>query len=254
MTIDERARVSTKFAPWIKHLPGPSQEPYRGGIVVFPHAGAAATSYRKLAKKLANGGDTFIVQYPQRAERLNHPAPETVRDLASGLFEAGPWRQAAPLRLFGHSMGAVVAFEFARIAEQRGVAVRTLWVSAGPVPSSVASLTELPTSDAELLADLADLGGTDPRLLADEEFAELLVNAARCDYEALNRYDCGNGVRIHADIHAVAGRHDHRVDAASLRRWGNHTNGSFTLSFFDGGHFYLDNHINTVGNRVIREV
>lgn len=254
MTIDERAHVSTTFAPWIKHLPGPSGEPYRGGIVVFPHAGAAAAGYRKLAKKLAAGGDTFVVQYPQRAERINHPAPETVRDLANGLFEAGPWCKAAPLRLFGHSMGAVVAFEFARIAEQRGIAVRNLWVSAGPVPSSVASLADLPTDDEELLTDLADLGGTDPRLLADEEFAELLINAARCDYEALNRYDCGDGVRIRADIHVVAGRHDQRVDAGSLRRWAKHTNGAFTLSFFDGGHFYLNNHINTVGNQVITDL
>jgi surfactin synthase thioesterase subunit len=254
MTIDEGTHVSTKFAPWIKHLPGPSGEPYRGGIVVFPHAGAAAASYRRLARKLAAGGDTFVVQYPQRAERLNHPAPETVHELAQGLFEAGPWREAAPLRLFGHSMGAVVAFEFARIAEQRGIAVRKLWVSAGPVPSTVASLAELPTSDAELLADLADLGGTDERLLADEEFAELLINAARCDYEALNRYDCSDGVRISADIHAVGGRHDHRVEAESLRRWAKHTNGSFTLSFFDGGHFYLDEHVNTVSHRVITEV
>ncbi|MCV7381858.1 thioesterase [Mycobacterium alsense] len=254
MTSDERAHVPTTFAPWIKRLPGPSGEPYRGGIVVFPHAGAAATSYRKLAEKLAAGGDTFVVQYPQRAERLNDPAPQTVHDLAFGLFEAGPWRKAAPLRLFGHSMGAVVAFEFARIAEQRGIAVRKLWVSAGPVPSSVASLADLPTDDEELLADLADLGGTDSRLLADEEFAELLVNAARCDYEALNRYDCSDGVRIRADIHAVGGRHDRRVDAGSLRRWAKHTNGTFALSFLDGGHFYLDNHINTVGNRVITEV
>lgn len=252
--IDERTDVSTNFAPWIKQTPGSGKQPHRGGIVVFPHAGAAAASYRKLATKLAASEDTFVVQYPQRAERLNHPAPRNLHDLARGLFDAGPWHEAAPLRLFGHSMGAVVAFEFARIAEQHGVVVRKLWVSAGPVPSSIATLPELPTDGAELLADLADRGGTDPRLLADDEFAELLVNAARCDYAALNRYDCGDGVRIRADIHVVGGRDDRRVDAASLRRWAKHTDGEFTLSFFDGGHFYLDNHINTVGNRVITEI
>ncbi|MCV7074549.1 MULTISPECIES: thioesterase II family protein [Mycobacterium] len=244
----------TTFAPWIKHVPGPGQQPYRGAIVVFPHAGAAAASYLKLAKALAAGSDTFVVQYPQRAERLDDPAPETIHSLARGLFESGPWRRAAPLRLFGHSMGALVAFEFARIAEQRGTAVQKLWVSAGPVPSTVAELPELPTSDAQLLADLADLGATDPRLLADEEFAELLTNAARCDYEALNRYDCSDGVRIRADIHAVGGRQDRRVDAGSLHRWARHTDGCFTSSFFDGGHFYINEHINTVANRVITEI
>jgi surfactin synthase thioesterase subunit len=248
-----RPNASTTFAPWIKLMPGPDRRPNRGATVVFPHAGAAAASYRRLATALAAGGDTFVMQYPRRAERLHHPAPETIHDLSLGLFEAGPWHRAAPLRLFGHSMGAVVAFEFARIAEQRGIAVQKLWVSAGPPPSTVSALPQLPTSTAEVLADLVDMGGTDPRLLADEEFAELLTNAARCDYQVLNRYDCKHGVRIRADIHAVGGRHDRRVDAESLRRWADHTEGSFTLSLFDGGHFYINEHTNTIPRRVIAD-
>jgi surfactin synthase thioesterase subunit len=242
------------FAPWIKQFPGPDGQPRRGAIVVFPHAGGAASGYRKFGMAFSAVSDTFIVQYPQRAERLRHPAPDSVHELARGLFDAGPWRGVAPLRLFGHSMGAIVAFECARIAEEHPVAVQTLWVSAGPVPSTVATLPELPTSDEELLADVAGLGGTDPRLLADEEFAELLTTAVRSDYEAFNRYECGPGVRIHADIHVFCGRDDHRIDVGSLRRWGDHTEGAFTLSFFDGGHFYIDEHIDTLRNRVIVDV
>ncbi len=250
MTLDKMSPVSRAFAPWIKHFAGPAGQPLRGATVVFPHAGGAAASYRKLGIAFSEVRDTFVVQYPRRAERLRHPAPQTVHELARGLFDAGPWREVAPLRLFGHSMGAVVAFEFARIAEQRRVAVKKLWVSAGPVPSTVANMPNLPTSDKELLADLADLGGTDPRLLADEEFAELLTIAARADYEAFNRYDCGPGVRIHADIHVICGRDDHRIDVGSLRRWADHTHGAFRLSFFDGGHFYVNEHINTLAHQI----
>ncbi len=253
MTLGDQSIVPTRFAPWIRQLPGRAGAPRLGATVVFPHAGAAAGSYRRLAAALAAGGNTFIVQYPQRAERLGDPAPETLHDLADGLFRAGPWHRVAPLRLFGHSMGAVVAFEFARIAEQHNLTVHKLWVSAGPVPSSIAGLPELPTSRAEVLTDLVDLGGTDPRLLADEEFAELLTNAARCDYRALNRYQCGTAVRIRADIHAVGGRQDHRVDTGSLRRWANHTDGAFTLSLFDGGHFYVNEHINALADRVLSD-
>jgi surfactin synthase thioesterase subunit len=250
----DKTNAPRAFAPWIKHMRGPNRNPHSGAIVVFPHAGAAAVSYRRLAKALAAGGDTFVVQYPGRAERLHHPAPETIYDLACGLFEAGPWHLAAPLRLFGHSMGAVVAFEFARIVERRGIAVHKLWVSAAPPPSAVSALPQLPTSTGELLADVADMGGTDPRLLADEEFAQLLANATRCDYQALNRYDCGDGASIRADIHAIGGRHDRRVTVELLRRWANHTQGSFTLSLFDGGHFYINEHANTVPRRVITDI
>ena len=206
---------------------------------MFPHAGAAAASYRVLATALTAGGDTYIVQYPQRADRLAEPAHRTVHDLALGLFQSAPWQSVGPLRLFGHSMGAVVAFEFARTAEERGAAVRKLWVSAGPPPCVVADMPELPTSDDRLLADIADLGGTDPELLADEEFSELLRTAVRADYEAFNRYDPNPDVRIDADIHVLGGRDDHRIDTDVLRLWEKHTNGSFVMSLYDGGHFYV---------------
>lgn len=242
--------VQNGFLPWIKLAPGRNPVRRAGATVVFPHAGAGAAGYRKLATALAAGADTYTVQYPQRADRLRDPAPETVHDLALGLFDAGPWKRVAPLRLFGHSMGAVVAFEFARIAESRDVTVERLWVSAGPAPSTVAGMPELPTSDDGLLADLADLGGTDPELLADEEIAELLTTAVRADYQAINRYHCAPGVRIRADICVLGARGDHRVDAAALQQWEDHTAGAFELSLYDGGHFYLDEHIDAVAAQV----
>src|ERR1700727_491512 len=219
MTFRDLISMPSTFPSWIKLLPGRNEKPAAGATVVFPHAGAAAASYRVLAAALAAGGDTYIVQYPQRADRLSEPAHETLHDLAVGLFEAGPWSSVAPLRLFGHSMGALVAFEFARVAEEHGVAVQKLWASSGPPPCVVAEMPELPTSDDEVLAELADLGGTDPELLADEEFSELLTTAMRADYQAFNRYEPSPEVRIGADIHVLGGRDDHRIAIEVLRLW-----------------------------------
>ncbi|HEY1842243.1 MAG TPA: alpha/beta fold hydrolase [Mycobacterium sp.] len=247
MIFDNLTAVPKKeFPPWIKRMPGRDGGERKGATVIFPHAGGAAVGYRKLATALAAGGDTYIVQYPQRAERLSEPAAATVHDLARGLFVAGPWRQVGPLRLFGHSMGAVVAFEFARIAESRGAAVQRLWASAAPAPSAVAAKPDLPTNHDDLLVDIADFGGTDADLLADQEFAELLVSAMRADYQVINRYTCSPDTHIDADIYVLGARGDRRVDAAELQLWQEHTAGAFQLSWYDGGHFYLDDHIDAV--------
>ena len=244
-TIDERPQL--KFKPWIKRFPGKSG----GATIVFPHAGGAAAAYRGLATSMAaKGVDAYVVQYPRRAERLSHRAAETVQDLATGLFEAGEWDRVGPLRLFGHCMGAVVAFEFARIAEDHGVDVRELWVSASQAPATVAASPPLPTEAREVLADMVDLGGTDPRLLADEDFVELLLLAVRADYEAFNRYSCAPDVRIAADIHVLGASHDHRVDRDMLQRWETHTENAFTLLMFDGGHFYINEHTDAVAELV----
>lgn len=240
------------ITPWIKRFPG-EQASHGESLptIVFPHAGGAAAAYRNFAVALsARGVDTFVVQYPQRGERLRHPAPDTVAELAVEMLTAADWARLGPLRLFGHCMGALVGFEFARLAAQRGIVVRELWASASQAPSTVADSRPAPTTDRELLADIADMGGTDARLLEDEDFLELLLPAVRADYRAFNRYTCERGVRIGADIHAVGGAGDHRVEENLLREWEFHTDGVFTFTQFDGGHFYIDDHLDDVAELV----
>jgi pyochelin biosynthetic protein PchC len=240
------ARV--EFPSWIKTFPGASE----GAVVIFPHAGGAAAAYRTLAKTLSDKGTAvFIVQYPQRADRLTHPGVGSLGELAEQLFAAGDWSTVGPLTLFGHCMGAVVAFEFARIAEARGVPVRALWPSAGQAPSTVPEVFPLPVTDAEVLADMVDLGGTDPRLLEDEDFAELLMMAVKADYRALSTYSCAPDVRISADIHVLGGTTDHRIAPDWLDRWASHTTGEFTRRDFEGGHFYVNDHTDAVAELVI---
>jgi surfactin synthase thioesterase subunit len=244
--IDQQGELT--FKPWIKRTPGQRSG---GATLVFPHAGGAAAAYRSFATALSdNGADAFVMQYPQRADRLTHPAPQTVEELATELFEAGDWSGLGPLRLFGHCMGAVIAFEFARVAERHGVDVHELWVSASQAPCSIAASPRLPTAAAEVVADMVDLGGTDPRLLADEDFIDLLLRAVRSDYNAYNRYECGPDARIRADIHVLGGSHDHRVDRQMLQRWEVHTENVFTLLMFDGGHFYLNEHTKAVAELI----
>ena len=233
--------------PWVKRYPvdgGPA-------TLVFPHAGGAALAYRSLGTALAKAGsDAYVMQYPQRGERLSHPAPASVGDLARDLFDAGDWAALGPIRLFGHCMGAVVAFEFARVAEREGVEVDALWVSASEAPSTVAAAPDLPMAQSEIIAEMVDLGGTDPRLLDDDDFVELLLMAVRADYSAFNRYACDADATIAADIHTLGGDRDHRVSEDMLRRWETHTTGAFTLSMFDGGHFFVNDHTAEVAELV----
>ena len=102
-----------------------------------------------------------------------------------------------------------------------------------------------------MLADIADLGGTDPELLADEEFAELLTTAVRADYQAFNRYDLQSRCPHWC-------RHPRRSAAATTTgsepmccgSWERHTAGTFALSLYDGGHFYVNDHVDAVAAQV----
>lgn len=234
--------------PWVKRYPGSQSST---ATLIFPHAGGAAVAYRGFGMALAAAGsDAYVMQYPQRGDRLSHPAAPTVGDLAKDLFDAADWAGIGSIRLFGHCMGAVVAFEFARIAERNGVAIDALWVSASEAPSAVAAAPALPMAESEILAEMVDLGGTDEALLADEDFVELLLMAVRADYAAFNRYSCEADVTIASDIYALGGDRDHRISEDMLRRWESHTGGAFTCSMFDGGHFYLNTQLEDVAELV----
>ncbi|MCP9276686.1 thioesterase II family protein [Mycolicibacterium arenosum] len=240
---------AVEFTPWIKTYPSGRAD--ARATLVFPHAGGAALAYRSLGMALARAGsNAYVMQYPQRGDRLAHPAPATVGALAEDLFAAGDWAGLGPLNLFGHCMGAVVAFEFARVAERRSVPINALFCSASEAPSTVADAPDLPMARDEILAEMVDLGGTDARLLDDDDFVELLLLAVRADYAAFNRYACDDEVGIAADIHTLGGDRDHRVSEATLRRWESHTRGAFTNSMFDGGHFYVNDHADEVAELV----
>ena len=234
--------------PWVKRYSGSESTT---ATLVFPHAGGAALAYRGFGMALAAAGsDAYVMQYPQRGDRLSHPAAATVGDLAKDLFDAADWAGIGSIRLFGHCMGAVVAFEFARIAERNGVAIDSLWVSASEAPSAVAAAPALPMAESEILAEMVDLGGTDEALLADEDFVELLLMAVRADYAEFKRYSCEADVTIASDIYALGGDRDHRISEDMLRRWESHTTGAFTCSIFDGGHFYLNTQLEDVAELV----
>ena len=244
------AVAKQEFPSWIKLVPGRDGGERVGATVVFPHAGGAAVGYRKFATALAAGGDTYIVQYPQRADRLTDPAaehrpgsgPRVVRgrSLASGSAAAAVRSQHGRRRRI-------------RVRQNRRITRCRCGAAVGIGGSGAVGgrrYARTPTSHDELILDIADLGGTDADLLADPEFAELLVTAMRADYQAVNRYTCDANVRIRADISALGARDDHRVERRRPRLWGNHTAGAFDLSWFDGGHFYLDDHIDAVAAQV----
>ncbi|CAJ1496236.1 alpha/beta fold hydrolase [[Mycobacterium] kokjensenii] len=247
MAVDDTSAVEP-FPRWIARFPGPGVP-----TLVFPHAGGSAVNYRPLGMALADGADAYIMQYPHRADRYREPPALTIPELARGLFDAAPWHRLGPLRLFGHSMGSLVAFEFARIAEENGIEIQRLWASAGPAPGLVAGLRKVPTGDADLRAELAGLGGTDPRILADEEFLALILAPVRADYLAFNRYRCAPETTIRADVNVLGGRDDDRISTDLLERWADHTTGACTVSLYDGGHFYHYEHIDTLAKRIIAD-
>ncbi|MFH8342815.1 thioesterase II family protein [Streptomyces sp. AM6-12] len=224
-------------------------------LVCFPHAGGSATAYLKLARALAGGFDVVAVQYPGRQDRYEEepftalaPLAEAVAGELARELAADPGR---PYALFGHSMGALVAFETARLLARGELpSPRRLFLSGRSGPA-VRDRTRYDLfDDAEILADVGRLGGTDRAVLDDPEIQEMVLPALRGDYQAFGTYRWRGGEPLTAPMTVLIGDHDPMVALPEAEAWREHTTGDFDLRVFPGGHFYLFDHVDAVARAV----
>jgi surfactin synthase thioesterase subunit len=94
--------------------------------------------------------------------------------------------------------------------------------------------------DATLIAEMRRLGGTDSRLLGDEELLMSILPVTRNDYLAVQDYSWVPGVPLTCPITALIGDSDPQSTIEEAAAWAEHTTGVFKQRVFPGGHFFLD--------------
>ncbi|MFI9402876.1 thioesterase II family protein [Nocardia sp. NPDC052316] len=241
---------------WLRILR--SEATPRHHLLCFPPGGGPATAYRELAQHFGAGIAVAAVQYPGRQDRLGEAPITELTALADRIAEEvlrhGIIDQLA---LFGHSMGASVAFETARRLERKGQPVTTLFVSGRPAPSFVETQRVHLGSDEELIAELERLAA-DPapiQMLRDEpSLAELVLPAVRGDYQAVETYRYTEGDPLAADIAALVSTEDPTMTPEQADEWRDFTTGTFDRATFSGGHFYLDERPAEVAEVVTRHL
>jgi surfactin synthase thioesterase subunit len=232
---------------WIRQFHEPDL-PESPPLLVFPHAGAGASSYREFSKVVSKKFDVIVFQYPGRQDRAAEALFGSLPEIAAGAFgefSTSQHNRGGPIVTFGHSMGAMVAFEFVRIAEAQGIDVRQLNVSATVAPCHAAAKKPRPENDEEILDHLTALEGTDTDVFANREIMKLALPVIKGDYQACDGYSCAEDIKVAAPIHAMGGDQDPYVTIGDLYGWGKHTD-TIKVTMFDGGHFYLHDHIDAI--------
>lgn len=236
------------------------RQPYPGSddgvrLLCLPHAGGSATFYRPLAAALAPRVSAYAVQYPGRQDRRREPCIESIEELADALYAALREWLRTPVALFGHSMGATLAFELALRMERRdGRGPVALILSGRRAPSRFRADTVHLRDDDGILAELAALSGTEPALLADPDIRAMVLPALRGDYRAIETYRGGAADSVSSPILALAGEQDDRVATDDVAAWARHTTGEFGLRTYPGGHFFLNDHVPDIAELVVGQL
>jgi surfactin synthase thioesterase subunit len=234
-------------SPWF-----PYRQSEAPGLQLFclPPASGGASSYRAWRPALKPGIDVIPVELPGRETRLAEhavtDAAELVERLADAIQENAPERFA----LFGHSMGAMLAYELASELSDRGLPPAHLVVS-GNVPSHLDDVAPVRTtvagmSDVELRDYMAEHGGTDEEVLANDELMDLLLPLLRADLAVCESHRWTPRAPLTMPITALGGNVDRGVPAELLVRWSELTGSDFRMRMFPGGHHYLFDQVSAV--------
>lgn len=217
-------------------------------IVCFPHAGGAATAYAPLARELAGTADVVALQYPGRQDRRAEACFDDVDSLVAAIVAELDGRlDDRPYALFGHSMGAIVAFE---VALRLPSPPLCLFASGRRAPSTVRDERVHLGGDPSLLQEVRRLGGTPAVLLDDEEVQDMLLPALRGDYKAIETYRWQPGPPLDCPIRALVGDADPLTTQAEAAAWSAHTRAEFALHTFPGRHFYVVDHMPAVASLI----
>lgn len=213
----------------------------RRWLLCLPHAGAGATAYLPWERLLPPGLGLGLraVQPPGREARLKEPLHRDARSLVRALLPAVEAVADRPIVLFGHSLGAIVAFELAHAMRRAGLpAPLHLYVSGRQAPHlTMSHPATWDLTDEGLVELLRDLGGTPAVVLDDPGLRSLFLPVLRADLEMNERYEHVEEEPLDVPITAFAATEDERAAPDEVAGWAAHTTRGFALVTVDGGHF-----------------
>jgi medium-chain acyl-[acyl-carrier-protein] hydrolase len=238
-------------SPWLRHAEGDVDPAVR--LLCFPHAGGGASTFNSWRALLPGWLELVKVQLPGREDRRLSPPHQRMEALVGELFPHLQPLLDRPLVLYGHSMGAVIAFEVARALRRHGYPLPlALLISGRRAPHRPLPVTQvLHTLPEETLAlRVGQLGGLPPELLGNRRWLSHYLPTIRADLCLSDDYEYSEEPLLACPIHTFIGEADTLVVREDWEAWSAHTAAEFTRRILAGGHFF-----STTGrNELIAEV
>ncbi|MCW6050908.1 thioesterase II family protein [Lyngbya sp. CCAP 1446/10] len=224
---------------WITY-PKPNPEA-KLRLFCFHYAGGGALSFRAFPGNLPPDVEVCPIELPGRGFRLLETPFTEIEPVIEALCLKILSSLTKPFAFFGHSMGALVSFELARLLRQEyNQSPLHLFVSAHrapQVPDRDPPIHALP--EAEFLRQLCRYNGTPKAVLENAELMELLLPTLRADFAVVENYAYSQEPPLDCPIAAFGGLQDWKVGAEELEAWRKQTNSAFSLEMFPGDHFFL---------------
>lgn len=210
-------------------------------LFCFPYAGSGAKIYHTWAEQLPSDVEVYLARLPGREGRLREVPLTRLTSLVDLINSEIRPLLNKPFAFFGHSMGAIVAFELARILRrENGLEAEHLFISgrrAPQLPRDEPITYHLP--DPEFTQALRDLNGTPNAVLEHPELMNLMMPLLRADFEVCQTYSFEPQAPLTCSMTIFGGLQDRDVPRESLVAWREQTTSPCNVRMLPGDHFFL---------------
>jgi surfactin synthase thioesterase subunit len=230
--------TSSFSTPWFVDR---SMDAHRMRLYCFPYAGGGTASFQQWQAQCDPAIQVCPLQLPGRGARFGETPysdwPSLIADLGQMLRSQG----TLPFAFFGHSFGALVAFELTRYCQQHQLAMpQLLMVSGSAAPQNRGADRDLANlDDNALIESLKEYKGTPPEVLEHRELMELLLPTIRADFNLVSAYRYRPSHLLNIPITVFAGRQDTEIELEQVNAWQAETHRPATIYWCDGDHFFI---------------
>jgi medium-chain acyl-[acyl-carrier-protein] hydrolase len=210
-------------------------------LFCFPYGGSGASIYRPWAQKIVPTVQLCPIQLPGRENRHAELPIIQFDRLISTLVEVLRPLLDSPFAFYGHSLGALTAFEITRELRRQGMSrPAQLFISGCRAPQLSQAPPMRLMSDRDFLATIERLYGDLPSAIrSDPDMLDLFLRMLRADFDLLESYRYVPEEPLEVPIHVFGGMDDAHVHQSHLEAWRIHTAGQFSLRMYVGDHFFI---------------
>jgi len=210
-------------------------------LFCFHYGGGSASAFREWPKDIPDFTELIAIQMPGRESRFNEPLLNNVSEVIDQLYMNFDRYLDKPFIFFGHSIGALIAFEFVRTLRRRiNLQPKHLIVSGTKAPQ--APLRRKPIHalpDLQFIEELKKYNGIPSAIIEDKELISLFVPTIRSDFSISETYEYYNELPLDCPITALGGLNDHTFNHEDLLKWQEQTTSSFKHHLLPGDHFFI---------------
>jgi surfactin synthase thioesterase subunit len=223
-------------------------------LLCIPYAGGNASLYRNWQEQLGPRVNVQAVQLPGRATRISDPPHTNISVLVEEISNEMDKILNGRFAVFGHSMGALIAFELARFRRSRSLSQpENLILSGCPSPRcrELSARATHTLEDNDFIEKLREYNGTPPDVLAHAEMMKIMLPTIRADFELVHNYNPLKQPPLDIPITLLAGRSD-SLSKEKILPWQEETMHPTKLHMLDGDHFFINDSFSEV-MKIVRD-